>query len=130
MWVLSVLPELLSYAMVVPLFLRLALAVFLFSEARQFFHARPVRGEADGSLPRRRWEGLIELGLALFLLPALFTQAAALLAAVLLGALGYFPAMRARFGARHESLVYFFAAIMALALVFLGPGAVAIDLPL
>ncbi len=133
MAVLSLFPELLSYAFVAPLVLRLALSLFLLAEARHLLRKRRERAHAEdaAALPYPpRWGGILEIALALLLLPALFTQAAAFIAALLLGALWRSSALRARFAARHEPLVYLFAAIMALSLVVLGPGAVAIDMPL
>ncbi len=103
--------------------LRVAAGAVLLWHAVNHFKATDTHGKISGFL----LAGL-ELIIAVLLLVGLFTQAAAILLAVLMiGSL----ALNYRHGGNHYSKSYYFLlAAIALALFVLGPGQFAFDLPL
>lgn len=121
---LSLFPNLLDYALFSPLLLRLVLAFFLTRLAIAHLK-KPDTGVRDN---KKTFYGSFEMGVAFFLAIGLFTQAAALLAIVIV-------AFHVRFrsvGTDNESrmLALLFATIVAITLLFTGAGFFAFDLPL
>lgn len=121
---LSLFPDLYSYGFVAPAFLRLVLASFFLWQGLKFFFFPKQLG-----LPGSRVVGLFDFLLGIFVLIGLYTQAILLL--VLLELFGYLLAKRllkqANLWSNSEILLL---ASIALALLVLGPGLWAFDLPL
>lgn len=120
---LSLFPELFFLDQYGITLLRVVAGAVLLWHAVNHFRATNTRGKISGFL----LSGL-ELVIAALLLIGLFTQAAAILLAVLMiGSL----ALNYRHGGNHYSKSYYFLlAAIGLALLVLGPGQFAFDLPL
>ncbi len=120
---LSLFPSLLDYSFYGITFLRVILALALASHA--FLHLKnawPSRDLTSIAL------SLIEGALAIFLFLGLFTQAAALLVAILM--LVSLILNYRHHDSYHSRTYYLLLIAIALSLLVLGPGALAIDYPL
>ncbi len=121
---LSLFPDLYSYGFVAPALLRLVLASFFLWQGLKFFFFPRQLG-----LPGARVVGLFDFLLGAFILVGLYTQAVLLL--ILLELFGYLLAKRlikqANIWSDNEIILL---TTIALALLVLGPGLWAFDLPL
>jgi uncharacterized membrane protein YphA (DoxX/SURF4 family) len=121
---LSLFPSLLTYSMIGPFLIRLVVGGTL-----AFFGYKKVvkKGQSTGS--NSTTYGALEIFIALFIIVGLYTQLAALLNVVILVIkLGY----KVKDGKFLSDGVnyYLLLLVMALSLVFTGPGFFAFDLPL
>jgi len=125
---LSLFPDLLTYAMFAPLLLR-ATAGFVFV----LFGIRTVSAVRSALEIRASVRtglylfGIGKIGVGMFLCLGLYTQAAALVGFALSTPTGVLTGQRVGV---HERIVEVLLAVICLALVMLGPGSFAIDLPL
>jgi uncharacterized membrane protein YphA (DoxX/SURF4 family) len=119
---LSLFPGLLAYEQLGPLLIRLVLGITL-----AYFGYRKIIGKGTSSGGNQKAYGAIEIIIAVFLIIGLFTQLAALLNAVIL-------IIKLGFKARDKKLLtdginyYILLLVMAIALIFMGPGSFAYDL--
>lgn len=133
----SLLPQLFDFSQIAPLILRVALGVIFivhgfpklfksYSQTVEFF-------ESVGLKPGKFWvfvSGSVEFFGGIFLVMGLFTQAAALLIAVNIAVALFWVKIhksKAKFSNGYEFDLLLFVA--AIALLFLGAGALALDLP-
>ena len=117
----SIFPQLLTYWMVGPLLLRLVLAGVFF-----YF------GYHKSMSPQSKWSkslGVIEIILAILLLAGLFTQVASLLVAVIL-VVQLVDKVRSKNFLTSGVNYFLILLVIAISLVFTGPGFLAFDLPL
>lgn len=121
---LSLWPDLYSYSFIVPTFLRFILASFFLWQGLKFFLFPKQLG-----LPGARVVGLFDFLLGALVLVGLYTQVALIL--IILELFGYalvkYLIRQADIWSRTEIILL---ASIALALLFLGPGLWAFDLPL
>lgn len=125
---LSLFPDLLTYALFAPLFLRVAAGfVFILFGIRT---VSAVRRTPETHVPVRIGLYLFGIGklcVGILLSLGLYTQAAGLVGFVLSTPSGVLT--RQRIGV-HERIIEALLAVICLALVVLGPGLFALDLPL
>jgi uncharacterized membrane protein YphA (DoxX/SURF4 family) len=121
---LSLFPSLLAYQELGPFFIRIILGITL-----GYFGYRKLMNTGTSSGSNAKGYGVVEIIIAIFLIIGLFTQLAALLNAVIL-------IIKIGFKARNKALFtdginyYVLLLTMAVALIFMGPGLFAYDLPL
>jgi len=121
---LSLFPSLLAYERIGPLLIRLVLGITL-----AYFGYKKFRGQGQSSGSNSPRYGIAEMVIAIFLIIGLFTQLAALLNAIIL-------VIKLAFKAKDGKLLsdginyYALLLVMAISLVFTGPGFFAFDLPL
>ncbi len=121
---LSLFPSLLTYQQIGPLLIRLVLGITLL-----FFGYKKLVNKGTSSGSNAKGYGVIEIFISIFLIIGLFTQLAALLnAAILVIKLGF----KARDGKFLTDGInyYILLLIMAISLLFTGPGFFAYDLNL
>ena len=121
---LSFFPSLLSYGQVAPFLIRL-----MVGGALLYFGYRKIADRGDSSGSNSPTYGALEIVIGLFLVIGLFTQLAALLNAVIL-------VIKLGFKAKQGKLLtdginyYILLLVMAVSLIFSGPGYFSIDWPL
>ena len=121
---LSLFPSLLTYQLLAPFLIRLVLGITL-----AYFGYLKVRGKGQSSGSNSPAYGYVEILIALALVIGLFTQLAALLNALIL-------VIKLGFKTRDGKLFtdginyYVLLLVMAVSLMFTGPGFFAFDLPL
>ena len=124
MHTLSLFPYLLSYQQISPFLIRIALGVTL-----AYFGYRKMMGQGESSGSNSKIYGAIEIIIAFFLIIGLWTQLAALLnAVILLIKLGW-KIKEGKFLTDGVNY-YILLLVMAISLIFTGPGFLAIDYPL
>ena len=116
----SIIPELYNYSEVGPVLLRLGLAILLL----RFGYFSIFKGEKG----QEKITGIIQILIAAFLVLGLFTQIAALLIILIL--LADAAVSKIKKIAVPDKMIKFIIFLIALSLVFLGPGLFSIDLPL
>lgn len=132
---LSVFPELFTYSLIAPLILRLAIGCyFLFGGIRKLRENKDNwnnlwSNSSLGSLALGPILAKIQIVIGIFLLAGLYTQIAAILAIVFAGA-ECWKRHRGTAPSLHESWPTIFVIAISLALLFLGAGFLAFDLPL
>ena len=131
---LSIFPELLSYGLLGPFVMRVALGVF--------FIVTGIAHSRQKELFKTTWPtwskpwiyvgGLVEVLLGLLFIIGLYTQVAALIGAVYALKVLFFKAQGLRFAtwAPHNVWLYIFILAASLSLLVLGAGLFAFDLPL
>ncbi len=117
-------PSLLTYQMAGPLIIRIVLGVTLFH-----FGYKKIKGRGDSSGSNSLTYGAIEVFISIFLIIGLFTQIAALLNVIILVIKLGFKAKTGQFLSDGVNY-YILLLVMALSLMFTGPGFFAFDLPL
>ncbi|MEN9912684.1 MAG: hypothetical protein RLY66_92 [Candidatus Parcubacteria bacterium] len=121
---LSVFPALLSYEQLAPFILRVVLGLTL-----AYFGYQKVLGRGNSSGSNTKVYGGIEILVSVFLIIGLWTQVAALINAVIL-------VIKLALKIRHKEFLtsgvnyYVLLLAMAVALMFLGAGRFAFDMPL
>ncbi len=124
---LSLFPELLAFDLVGILLLRVSVGFIFLSVGWRLFAARALEQEDKQRRPGKLM-GIYALATGALLTVGLYTQGAVLAGIVLSLALAHFA--RTRSSLLSEPLTYHLTALICLALLFLGPGAFGIDLPL
>jgi|SRR3989344_2803316 len=133
---LSVFPDLLAYGLIAPVLLRLALGVtflrFGWGKLRGDKEKKASFFEALGLRPGKHYclaLALIELAVGILLVVGLYTQVAALVAAIISGVAYH---LKAKHSAHMENSrsTFFLLTIIGISLLFLGAGFWAFDWPL
>lgn len=120
---LSIFPELLNYSQLSPLILRIALAVVFL-----YFGCISLKAEKTGCWKCGGIEGALKIIIGLFLLAGFLTQIAAILASLAMIAEATKEKMAGGFVKR--KILKFLIFSIGASLALLGPGLLAIDLPL
>lgn len=121
---LSLFPSLLTYQQVGPLLIRLIVGITLL-----YFGYEKVMHKGTSSGSNDRTYGVVEMFISIFLIIGLFTQLAALLNAVILVIKLGFKIRDGKFLSDGINY-YILLLVMAISLIFTGPGFFAFDLPL
>lgn len=117
----SIFPQLLTYSLIAPLIIRITLGIiFLHFGISKMRH--PIASVSKGL-------GVLEIILGILLIIGLFTQAAALLAAVIM-AIQLLNKVRTKRFLTDGINYYFILLVMAVALLFTGVGYLGIDSPI
>ncbi len=124
MHTLSIFPYLLSYQQLSPFLIRIVLGVTL---AYFGYHKTLGNGQSSGS--NSKIYGVLEIVVAVFLIIGLWTQLAAMLNAIILVIKLGFKAKEKKFLTDGVNY-YILLLVMAISLIFTGPGFLAIDYPL
>lgn len=124
MHTLSLFPFLLSYQQLSPLIIRVVLGVVL-----AHFGYRKMSGRGQSSGSNSKMYGLVEIIIAVFLIIGFWTQLAAFLNATILVIKLGFKIKEKKFLTDGVNY-YILLLVMAISLIFTGPGFLAIDYPL
>ncbi len=129
-------PDLLAFGLIAPLLLRIALGVMFFdfgwSKLRRQRAEKAALFESFGFRPGARYAlvlGIVEMVVGALLIVGLYTQLAALAAALISAAVLY---LKKKYGDRwpHDRRFFLLLFIISLSLLFSGAGFFAFDVPL